>query len=220
MAFWELEFPRMIDYHRLGGPSGWSTTVNEGFSGQEQRNRNWANSRGKWTVSVMTPSSVVYLGTRQSFIDLLTAFHLNAGGKADAFRLFDHTDNEAVNQALATIGGNVQLVKNYVIGGRTYQRVITKPITAAVTDFQGNALPNTVFLHGTSTPVTVDATTGIVTGQSAGTAVDFQFHYPVRFDVDELLPQVEESDVEGGQPIITINGAASPRSSAAELLIP
>jgi len=206
MAFFEVEFPRGIGYHRLGSPSGFSTQVNEGLSGQEQRNRNWTNSRGKWTISLMTPPGSQYSGTRQSWIDILHAFHLVVGGKADAFRLKDHLDFQATNQLLATVAGNVQLVKNYVIGGRTYQRVITKPITAAVLDYQGNALANTVFLHGTSTPVTVDSTTGIVTGQSAGTAVDFQFHYPVRFDTDELPIEVQESNVGGGQPLAGVHG--------------
>lgn len=206
MSFFEVEFPREIGYHRLGSPSGFSTQVNEGLSGQEQRNRNWGSSRGKWTVSVMTPPGSQYSGTRQSWIDILHAFHLVVGGKADAFRLKDHLDFQATNQALATINGNVQLVRNYVIGGRTYTRVVTKPITAAVKDYQGNSLANTVFLHGTSTPVTVDPATGIVTGQSAGTAVDFQFHYPVRFDSDELPIEVQESNVGGGQPLVAVHG--------------
>jgi uncharacterized protein (TIGR02217 family) len=128
------------------------------------------------------------------------------GGKADSFRLKDHLDYVATNQQLATVAGHVQLIKNYTIGGRTYQRVITKPITASVTDYQGHALANTVFLHGTTTPVTVDYTTGIVTGQSAGTAVDFQFHYPVRFDTDELPIEVMESAVGAGQPVAAIHG--------------
>jgi uncharacterized protein (TIGR02217 family) len=206
LSFFEVEFPRGIGYHRLGSPSGFSTQVNEGLSGQEQRNRNWASSRGKWTVSLETPSVAQFSGTRQSWIDILHAFHLVVGGKADGFRLKDHLDYQATNQVLATVNGNVQLVKNYVIGGRTYQRVITKPITSSVLDFQGNALANTVFLHGTSTPVTVDYATGIVTGQSAGTAVDFQFHYPVRFDTDELPIEVMESNVGGGQPIAAVHG--------------
>jgi uncharacterized protein (TIGR02217 family) len=206
MSFFEVEFPRGIGYHRLGSPSGFSTQVNEGLSGQEQRNRNWSNSRGKWTVSLETPSVAQFSGTRQSWVDILHSFHLVVGGKADSFRLKDHLDYKGINQALATVNGNVQLVKNYVIGGRTYQRVITKPITSSVLDYQGNALANTVFLHGTTTPVTVDYTTGIVTGQSAGTAVDFQFHYPVRFDTDELPIEVMESAVGSGQPVVGIHG--------------
>jgi uncharacterized protein (TIGR02217 family) len=202
MSFFEVEFPRTIGYHAIGGP-GFSTQVNQGFSGQEQRNRNRANSRGKWTVSLMTPAA--FDGNRQAFIDLINGFFLNVGGKADGFRLKDHKDFIAVDQPLQTIGGNVQLVKQYVIGGRTYTRVVTKPITAAVSDYQGNALANTVFLHGTSTPVTVDATTGIVTGQSAGTAVDFHFHFPVRFDTDDLPVQAEESNFGSGEGVVSLH---------------
>lgn len=202
MAFFEVEFPRTISYHAVGGP-GFSTQVNEGFGGQEQRNRNWANSRGKWAVSLITPSS--FAGNRQTFIDLLLGFFLNVGGKADGFRLKDHRDFNAVNQPLATVNGNVQLVKQYVIGGRTYTRVITKPVTAAVSDYQGNALANTVVLHGTNTAVTVDPTTGIVTGRTAGTMVDFQFHYPVRFDTDELPMMIEESNVNAGAGIASLH---------------
>lgn len=200
MAFWEVEFPTTISYRAAGGP-GFSTGVKEGLSGYEQRNQNWAKSRGKWTVSLITPAGVV----RQTFIDQLMAFFLVVAGKADGFRLKDHKDFRGVNQLLATVNGNVQLVKNYVIGGRTYQRVITKPINASVKDYKGNNLVNTVFLAGTSTPVTVDHTTGIVTGQSAGTAVDFQFHFPVRFDTDDLPFQIEPSDVGGGEPIASWN---------------
>ena len=122
----EVEFPRTISYHAVGGPV-FSTQVNEGFSGQEQRNRNWAFSRGKWTVSLITPQS--FAGNRQAFIDLVNGFFLNVGGKADAFRLKDHKDFIATNQALATVNANVQLVKQYAVGGRTYTRVIFSSIT-------------------------------------------------------------------------------------------
>jgi uncharacterized protein (TIGR02217 family) len=204
MAFFEVEFPRTISYKAIGGP-GFSTVVNQGFSGQEQRNRNWANSRGKWKISLLTPPPSQFPGTRQQFVDLLNAFFDVVGGKADGFRLYDHKDHTGLAQPLITVTGGVQLAISRVIGGRTYVQPISKPITAAVNDYQGNALANTVFLHGTSTPVTVDPTTGLVTGQSAGTLVDFQFHYPVRFDTDELPLQVEESAIKNGAgPIVNL----------------
>lgn len=184
MAFFEVEFPRTIAIGSQGGP-GFSTIVNKGFSGQEFRNRNWAFARAEYTIDMKTP--VAFAGNRQAFIDALLAFFFNVGGQADAFRLWDPADHTGTNQQLATVAGNVQVVKNYIVGGRTYQRVITKPIGTGITDYQGNSLANTVFLHGTTSPVTVDSTTGIVTGQSAGTAVDFQFDVPVRFATD-LLP--------------------------------
>jgi uncharacterized protein (TIGR02217 family) len=202
MAFFEVEFPRGLAFKSQGGP-GFSTIVNQGFSGQEFRNRNWAFARAEYTIDLQTP--VAFAGNRQAFIDALLAFFFNVGGQADAFRLWDPADHRAVNQALATIGGNVQLVKNYIVGARTYRRVITKPIGTGVTDYQGNSLANTVFLHGTSTPVTVDSTTGIVTGTSTGTAVDFQFHVPVRFASDLLPLQAEESNFPAGQGIVSLS---------------
>jgi hypothetical protein len=91
------------------------------------------------------------------------------------------------------------------LGGRSYVQPITKPITADVVDYQGNALANTVFFSGSTVPVTVDYTTGIVSGLGVGELVDFQYHYPVRFDVDNLDMQVEESNTRDGQPIVSIN---------------
>jgi uncharacterized protein (TIGR02217 family) len=202
MAFFECEFPRTISYKRMGGPTR-STTVNQGLSAQEQRNKNWIDSRGEWEIALKTPKP--FDAQRQQFFDFLVAFFEVVSGQGDGFRLFDHLANTATNQLLVTYNGNVQLALARTIGARTYTKIITKPITSAISDFQGNALPNTVFLHGTTTPVSVDPTTGIVTGQSAGTPVDFQYHIPVRFGVDKLPIVIEESNVKGGRPLISMN---------------
>jgi uncharacterized protein (TIGR02217 family) len=221
MAFFETRFPTGIAYNRLGSPSGFSTSVNAGFSGQEQRNRNWASSRGRWTVSVTTPPASQFSGSRQSFVDILQAFHLNVGGKADAFRLKDHTDLSLAGQQIGIGDGSYkifQLIKKYTIGGRTYTRVITKPEWSTATDYQGNALPNSVTIALNGTPLaqagnwTIDATTGLITFVTApGNTVVIttpagNFDYPVRFDVDELPIQVEASAVGAGQPIVSIHG--------------
>lgn len=212
MSFFEVEFPRNIGYKRLGSPVGFNTTINQGFSGQEQRNRNWSNSRGKWTIDLQTPPVSQYSGSRQSYIDLLEAFMLVVGGRADAFRLYDHIDHAATAQTLAHISGNnYQLQKGYTIGGRTYVRSITKPIWSTVTDYQGNALTNTVVLKSSGTPLTystdwtIDATTGIVTTSASSLTADFQFHIPVRFDADDLELQIEESGVSGAGPLISLH---------------
>lgn len=194
MAFFEVEFPRNLAFKSVGGP-GFSTIVNQGFSGQEFRNRNWAFARAEYTIGMITPKA--FAGNRQAFIDALLNFFFNVGGQADGFRLYDQQDHKGVDQQLATVAGNVQVVKNYIVGGRTYQRVITKPIGTGVVDYQGNALANTVFLTGTGTPVAVDSTTGIVTGAAAGTAIDFSFHVPVRFATD-LLPLQGETSMQAG----------------------
>src|SRR6266568_1748002 len=167
MAFFEVEFPRTILYKGTSGRT-FNTTVNTGFSGFEQRNKNWAAVRGEWQVSLITPTA--FQNSRQQFLDLLNSFFLNVSGMGDGFRLFDHIDNTGTNQLLG-IGDGItsvfQLVKQYTIGARTYTRTISKPITNVVTDYQGNPLPNTVviFRNGVVDPTirwTVDATTGLV----------------------------------------------------------
>jgi uncharacterized protein (TIGR02217 family) len=201
VAFLEVQFPTTLSYRAVGGP-GFNTTVNLGLSGQEQRNRNWSKSRGKWNVSLTTPAS---FANRQQFADLLNNFFMVVGGKADGFRLKDHKDFKAVAQPLIDVDGNTMLGITRTIGGRSYVQPITKPITADVVDYQGNALSDTVVLSAGGAAVAVDHTTGIVTGHGPGTLVDFQYHYPVRFDVDNLDMQVEESNTRDGQPIVSIN---------------
>ncbi len=211
MAFFECEFPKDVAFLALGGPT-FSTTVNEGFSGGEQRNRNWSQTRGHWTIDLHDKP--------QAYFDAAYAFFLNVAGQADAFRFLDHKDYQAFGQVLGYTDGTTttfQLIKNYTSGGRTYVRNILKPIMASVTDFQGNPLANTVVIriNGSvktlGTDYTVDETSGIVTFTTAPAAgsppyavtADFEFHYPVRFVSDELAAQVEESDVQGGNALVS-----------------
>lgn len=145
--FKEYEFPRTISYKALGGP-GFNTTVNSGFSGFEQRNQNWQVSRGEWTVSLETPGANENVNP-QLYIEQLTAFFLNVGGKANAFRLKDHKDfTNGLSPQVIGVGDGVTsnriLVKNYSVAGDTYQRIISKPITSLVLDYLGNALLDTV----------------------------------------------------------------------------
>jgi uncharacterized protein (TIGR02217 family) len=218
MAFFELEFMRQIQYRRVGGP-GFSTTVNTSFAGAESRNKNWSLARAEWTASIITPAADQRpTMNQQQFIDALNAFFLNVSGRGDSFRLFDHVDNKATGAILGTGNGTLavfQLVKTYSIGGRTYTRTIYKPITPDIANYQGVALAQTVVPYFNGTPVaggawTVDATTGLVTfapvpGAGVVVSADCQFHFPVRFDTDKLPIQVEESDVAGGNPIISVN---------------
>jgi uncharacterized protein (TIGR02217 family) len=201
LSFLEIQFPTEIGYKALGGP-GFDTTVNKGLSGQEQRNRNWARARAKWTISLTTPGS---FEVRQDFVDLLYAFFANVGGQADAFRLKDHKDFKAVAQPLITYNGHVQLARTRTMGGRSYQQIITKPITSGVTDYKGNPLADTVVLTAGGGPVVVDPTTGIVSGQAEGTLVNFEFHYPVRFESDELQMQIEGLDSNNENPVVAVD---------------
>jgi uncharacterized protein (TIGR02217 family) len=204
----------------MGGPT-FNTTINTGFSGYEQRNRNWSQVRGKFMVNLISPPPSQFTGTQLQWLDLIHSFFLNVGGRADGFRFYDHKDNQATGQQIGVGDGSTlgpyQLVKVYTTGSRSYTRLIQKPITAAVNDYQGNALVNTVIVYDNGVVVssafyTVNATTGYV-NFLAGHArainhvitADCQFHYPVRFDTDDWQIEVEESNVLGGNPIVSVS---------------
>ena len=136
------------------------------------------------------------------------------GGRADAFRFKDHKDFTAVAQValdLGTIYHEFQLQKTYSIGGRSYVRTIKKPITSAVDKFDGSACADTVHVYVGGSELgpgdfALDETTGIfaIAGYTSGAVTaDFEFHFPVRFDMDDCQAVIEESDVAGGDPHIT-----------------
>lgn len=214
MAFIEAEFPRFISVMAVGGP-GYSTNVNSGFSGFEQRNQNWSQSLGMWQIVFNTRPQADY--------DALQAFFHAIRGKANGYRLFWPADFEGIGQFIGTGDSIVtafQLQKTYTFPLNTYTviRPIQKPIMHTVVDYLGNELPDTVKVYitrnGVTTSaaaagftVTVDATTGIITfntaphsaaynvAHSMGTladiiTADFQFDWPVRLDVDQLQPKL------------------------------
>jgi uncharacterized protein (TIGR02217 family) len=213
MSFFEVEFPTTISLKASGGPT-LNTSVNTSLAGAEQRNRNWALARSKWQVSLLTPSGIL----AQTFVDLLQAFFLVVGGRADGFRLKDHKDFQFSNEQIGVGTGSLttfQLQKTYTIGGRTYTRTIAKPIMGTVSNYKGVALPNTVTLTDNGTPIaggsfSVNATTGIATIPTPPLAghiirASGQFHFPVRFDSDELALQVEAMAGDNISPIVSLN---------------
>lgn len=179
MPFVEAEFPKTISAKAMGGPA-FNTTVNEGFSGFEQRNQNWEIVRGDWNIALETPSPN-FVATPQEYIDQLTAFFLVVGGRFSGFRLKDHKDftSGASNQFLG-VGDGVtsifQLVKVYSAAGLSYSRTIFKPMTSLVVDYLGNSLLDTVavylgavlqaanpgYVGGGSAQYTLDETQGII----------------------------------------------------------
>jgi uncharacterized protein (TIGR02217 family) len=203
--FWETEFPRTIGFKTAGGDA-FSSTVNQGFSGAQQPNRNWTKSLARFVMDLSARS--------QSDFELIHRFWLNVGGKAGGFRFYWPFDCSATNQLIATADGSAnpvyQLIKTYTVATRTYVRTILKPITSSVIDFQGNALANTVTLYNNGTPLTcsVDHTTGLcsVTGTPANghlITADFRFHFPVRFLMDDMTnARILESDVADGSGVL------------------
>lgn len=205
----------------MSGGASFSTNVNTGFSGFEQRNRNWAKARNKWTVSVMSQQDPTAESVED--FDLVRNFHLNVGGQADGFRLYEPTDHSASLEEGTGILGvtgdgsnhDFQLTKAYKIAGRTYYRKITKPITSDVDNYLGEALDDTfaAYVNGSlktvTTDYTLDHTTGIlhfITAPSNGAIIAWSgdFHFPVRFASDDFKGTVQESDVRGGHAIVGV----------------
>lgn len=193
MSFFEAEFPRAIGFQRVGG-QGFNTAIVAVQSGQEQRNRSWAFARAEYQASLVTPASAV--GNTDAFIEAVRTFFLMVSGMADGFRFFDHLDYQAVNEPMVLVSGSIwQLQKTYSLGGRTYVRAITKPITSSVVNYQGANLINTVSITSGGTASAVDHQTGQVTFSSvSGTPhASFQYHIPVRLTSDKFEPEVEAS---------------------------
>ncbi len=193
MSFFEAEFPRAIGFQRTGGPT-FNTAPFATQSGQETRNRNWAFARAEYSGSLITPVSAV--GDLQGFIDNVYRFFLMVGGMADGFRFYDHIDCQASNEAMVLVSGSIwQLQKTYSLGGRTYVRTITKPITSSVVDYTGVSLANSISFTGGTTP-TIDHTTGKVTFASvSGTPhATFKYHIPVRLTSDKFEPEIQPSN--------------------------
>jgi len=192
----ETEFPRKgLSFQRLGGPA-FNTDPIGMQSGQEQRNRNWANARRKYSGSLIltseasTPLPIAIYSAVEAF------FMVGPAGQYDSFRFYDELDCVATNQAMVLVSGSVwQLQKTYALNGRTYVRTITKPITSSVKDYQGNALADTVVITSGGTLVSVDHTTGQVTlsGVSGTPHATFSYHIPVRLTSDDFEPQISQS---------------------------
>lgn len=205
MAFFEIEFPRKLALGMVGGP-GYSTNVNDAFSGYEQRNVNWSQSRGQWTVS--------FENKYQTDYQLLLSWFHAARGKANSFRLFDPTDFNGVGQFIATADGVktqflLQKTYSFAITAQEMIRPIQKPITSLVKDFYGdlsfsdtvNVYDNGIlqthnagYVSGGGATYTLDEKTGTIAFVSAPVAghiitADYQFHWPVRFDLDDLQTQ-------------------------------
>jgi uncharacterized protein (TIGR02217 family) len=219
MAFLEVQFPDELALMATGGPS-YKTNINPAYSGFEQANIAWSQSRGSWDVSFEHKTAAEYNS-------LLAMFHA-ARGMAHRFRLLDPTDYSVTGGYIGTGDGSnkiFQLQKVYTFPISQYQvtRPIQTPITSSVVDFAGNALPDSINVYDNGSlqthhaGYTVDATkqysldykTGIITFITAPVAghtitADFQFHYPVRFNLDDMRVQ-QETPLDGGL-LLTVTG--------------
>ena len=194
MAFFEVELCRKLGYQRVGG-AAFNTGIVATQSGQESRNSNWLNPLADYAGNLITP--VERVADALQFIEDIRTFHYMVRGTGDSFRFYDPLDCTAVNQAMVLVSGSIwQLQKTYALGGRSYVRTITKPITASVLDYQGVALTNTVSIISGATGPTVDHTTGQITFSSVtGTPhATFKYHIPVRLTSDKFEPEIQPSN--------------------------
>lgn len=198
-SFVETQFPVSISLGATGGAE-FSTDIISTFSGHEQRNINWSQSRGRWNVA----SGIKTKADMDTFI----AFFRARQGRAVGFRFKDWTDFQVTAGNIGTGDGSetaFQLRKQYISGGVTVNREIIKPVAGSYT----------IYVDGVSqtetTHYTVDTTTGIVTfvsapGNALEVTADFEFDVPVRFDTDMMEVVANTSSLHnwGNIPLIEV----------------
>lgn len=189
MSFHDVRFPTDISVHSVGGPER-RTEIVTLASGHEERNTPWAHSRRRYDAGYG-------IKTLNEMHEAIAFFEARLG-KLYGFRWHDPVDHKscvpsssvtATDQTLGTGDGatqEFQLVKNYISGGETYCRPITKPIVLSLL----LASDGMVIDSGN---YECDATTGIVTFDdyaipASGKVITagFEFDVPVRFDTDAL----------------------------------
>jgi uncharacterized protein (TIGR02217 family) len=185
-AFHEVQFPTDISYGSSGGPA-YSTDIVITYSGHEQRNVNWSESRAVYNVTYGVKTAAQ--------LSSLIAFFRARKGRAYGFRYKDWSDYSATAQAIGT--GNAalttfQLVKNYTSGSETISRIVNKPVDNLVSVYVDGILQ--------TSGVSVNITTGVVTFSVApanGKAItaSFEFDVPVRFDTDKLSASLDSYGV-------------------------
>jgi uncharacterized protein (TIGR02217 family) len=190
-SFYEIQFPTDINYGVKGG-ARYSTSVATAGGGTEQRNRNWAATKGKWDITHALKS--------ESQKDRLIAFFHAMVGKAYGFRFKDWTDYRFTDSYIGTGDGAqvlFQLQKQYTVASIDRFRKITKPVWSTAVDASNVALADTVQVKVNGSPLTystqwtIDATAGLVTLASAPAIGDIvtasgEFDVPVRFDTDDM----------------------------------
>ena len=142
-----------------GGPA-FVTAVASSANGTEQRNgRTGAHARRYFQLDTGAISDA----TRVAVID----FFIARRGRSDSFRFKDPFDHTATGQPI--VSG--QLVKRYTVGGISYDRPITKPLSGTVS-FSGGG--------------TLNYETGVISGGAGGTWSG-QFEIQARFGSDRYL---------------------------------
>lgn len=148
-------FPEKVSYGAVGGPK-FKTEIIILDSGFESRNIGWENSRCEYDVA--------YVRDKEYMIEVVKFFR-SVKGRAIGFRFKDWSDYLITHGDSTFLPYNgsanvLQLYKIYDSGIEEELRVINKPISGMV-----------VFKNGSSSGLTIDATTGRITIASGGATV-------------------------------------------------
>lgn len=171
MAFKESpRFPESISKGSRFGP-GYSTAIARNLGGYEVNNQNWSMPLHEGDVSHAVK-------TQAQLDDLLAFFH-GVAGMHNGFR-FKSENDYAVTGSQGTVvaldATHWQMYKTYTYGALTMARKVSKPIAGASIAGGGS--------------YTVDTATGIITktGGANPTGWTGEFDFPVRFNIDKMLP--------------------------------
>ncbi len=191
MSFIDARFPTKI-FSGTEASVGYNTSVIRLKSGWESRNANWEKELRRYDVTKAIQKSSEYQ-------EILHFFLTVGKGTLNSFRFKDLADYKVPddhNTSRSVLGtgdgitSTYQLIKTYVFGSTTYNRVITKPVAGTVKIFVNGveklSVDNT---YGWS----VDTSTGIITLTNAENwngkiiGAEFEFDVPVRFEEDWLV---------------------------------
>ncbi len=186
MVFHNVRFPEKISRGARGGPRR-RTQVVELYSGREERNASWTNSRREYDVA---------FGIRSNDqLQEVIAFFEARNGRLYAFRFKDWADYKSTLPSKATtpldqqlgVGDGTQtafqLRKLYGTEALGYWRTITKPVAGSIRVAVNNIEQSSNW--------TADLATGLISFDSAPTAgavitAGFEFDVPCRCNTDSI----------------------------------
>lgn len=174
MSFIETpRFPESISAGSKFGP-GYSTSVARNFGGFEVSNQNW--------LMPLYEGDVSHGVKDQDGLDDLLAFFHGVAGRHNGFRFKNFNDYsvDTTSGTLVELTANTtwQLYKTYIYGALSKARKITKPVSGTVSVSGGGSY-------------SLNYTTGVLTRNSGSNPTGWvgEFDTPVRFDIDQMLPQ-------------------------------
>ena len=200
MAHLTTVFPAALSYGSVSTRS-YSTTVVRAYSGVEERNQNWESSLHGYAIDLAN--------RLQADLESLVDYYHAAAGKANTFNFQDPREYKSCpladtpadsDQTLLTAAGGeteVQLIKNYIEGGQTSERKITRPIAGSVVV----AIDGTPKAEGPD--YSIDYDTGLITFTVALTVgqvvtAGYEFYTPVRFATDNLDVAIQTANCDTG----------------------